>query len=124
MYDAGADVIYAAAGGSGTGVFQAAKAKGALAIGVDGDQYLSADPSVRSVIITSALKHVDVAVFDFINDFVKGKKDTGVHHFDLKDNGVGYATSNPAINDIKPKLTQLRQQIISGAITVPSTPTK
>lgn len=122
MYDAGADVIYVAAGGSGTGVFQAAKAKGKLAIGVDGDQYLSADPSLRSVIITSALKRVDVAVFDFIKDFVNGKKDTAEHHFDLKNDGVGYATSNSVINDIKPKLEQLRAQIISGAITVPTTP--
>ena len=39
MYDAGADIVYQAAGGSGTGVFQAAKAKGKMAIGVDSDQY-------------------------------------------------------------------------------------
>ncbi|MEP6462997.1 MAG: BMP family ABC transporter substrate-binding protein [Frankiaceae bacterium] len=124
MYDAGADVIYAAAGGSGTGVFQAAKAKGKLAIGVDSDQYLSADPSLRPVIMTSALKRVDVAVFDFINDFSKGKKDTGEQHFDLKNNGVGYSVTGGAVNDIKPKLEQLRAQIISGAIKVPTTPTK
>ena len=42
MYDQGADVVYAAAGGSGTGAFKAAKASGKLAIGVDSDQYLTA----------------------------------------------------------------------------------
>ena len=62
MYDSGVDVIFAAAGGSGTGVFQAAKAANKLAIGVDSDQYQSADAAVRDVIITSMIKRVDVAV--------------------------------------------------------------
>lgn len=124
MYDAGADVIYAAAGGSGSGVFQAAKAKGRMAIGVDSDQYLSADPAVRSVIITSALKRVDVAVYEFINDFVGGTKPTGEQRFDLENDGVGYSTSGGMIDDIKPQLEQLKQQIISGAIKVPTVPTK
>ena len=47
MYDSGVDVIFAAAGGSGTGVFQAAKAANKLAIGVDSDQYQSADAAVQ-----------------------------------------------------------------------------
>lgn len=124
MYDGGADVIYAAAGGSGAGVFQAAKAKGKLVIGVDSDQYVSADPSVKSVIITSALKRVDIAVFDFIKAFVGGKKLTGPQTFDLKNGGVGYATSGGKINDIKSKLDALKAQIIAGTITVPTKPTK
>ena len=66
MFDAGADVVYAAAGGSGGGVFVAAKAASAWAIGVDSDQYLSADAAVKDVILTSALKNVNVSVFDVI----------------------------------------------------------
>ena len=124
MYDAGADVIYAAAGGSGTGVFQAAKAAGTYAIGVDSDQYLSAPPSVRDVILTSALKRVDVAVFDFVKAFVDGNRWSGEHKFDLKNDGVGYATSGGKIDDIKAKLEALKQQIVTGAVTVPSTPGK
>lgn len=124
MYDAGADIIYAAAGGSGTGVFQAAKAKGKLAIGVDSDQYQSAPADLKPVIMTSALKRVDVAVFDFIKAFVGGNKLTGEQKFDLKNDGVGFSVSGGAIDDIKAKLDALKQQIISGAITVPTTPQK
>jgi len=124
MYDGGADVIYAAAGGSGAGVFQAAKAKGKLVIGVDSDQYLGADASVKPVIISSALKRVDVAVFDFVKAFIDGKTLTGPQTFDLKNGGVGFSTSGGKINDIKSKLDALKAQIIAGTITVPTKPTK
>ena len=66
MFDAGADIVFQVAGGSGGGVFEAAKAAGGKAIGVDSDQYLTADPKVKDVIMTSMLKKVDVAVYDFI----------------------------------------------------------
>ncbi|HEY5471738.1 MAG TPA: BMP family ABC transporter substrate-binding protein, partial [Candidatus Limnocylindrales bacterium] len=66
MYQQGADVVYHAAGGSGGGVFTAAAAAKKMAIGVDSDQALTAPANVKDVIITSMLKKVDVATFDFI----------------------------------------------------------
>jgi basic membrane protein A len=66
MYQGGADVVYQAAGGSGGGVFTAAKAAGKLAIGVDSDQAKTAAADVRDVIMTSMIKKVDVGVYDFI----------------------------------------------------------
>lgn len=122
MYDAGADVVYQAAGGSGTGVFQAAKGKGKWAIGVDSDQYNTVAPELKDVIITSMLKRVDVAVFNFVKDMADGKFTAGVSVFDLKREGVGYSTSGGKIDDIKDKLETYRQQIISGTITVPTKP--
>ncbi|MDX6226982.1 MAG: basic rane protein [Frankiales bacterium] len=122
MYDKGADVIFAAAGGSGAGVFLAAKAAGKFAIGVDSDQYLTADAAVKSVIITSALKRVDTAVYLFIKDFASGKKDSGVQTYDLKNNGVGYATSGGQVDNIKTQLEAIKADIISGKITVPTKP--
>jgi basic membrane protein A len=123
MYDAGADVVFAAAGGSGTGVFQAAKAKGGKAIGVDSDQYLSiADPSLQPVILTSMIKRVDVAVFDAMRDTVNKKPIQPVARFDLASDGIAVATSGGFIDDIKPQLDALATQIKSGAIQVPSTP--
>jgi basic membrane protein A len=122
MYNAGADVVYAAAGGSGTGVFEAAKSTGNFAIGVDSDQVLSADPSVKDVIITSALKRVDVAVYDYIKDYVNGKKDTGAQQFDLSNNGVGISFTGGKIDQYKSQLDQLKQQIVSGQIKVPTKP--
>lgn len=120
MYDAGADVVYQAAGGSGGGVFEAAKAANAMAIGVDSDQYKTADPSVQSVIITSMLKKVDVAVFDFIKSSSEGSFTPGVVRYDLAKDGVGYSTSGGQIDDIVSKLDDFKQKIISGEITVPT----
>jgi basic membrane protein A len=122
MYEAGADVVFHAAGGSGGGVFQAAKAAGALAIGVDSDQYETADAAVRDVILTSMLKRVDVAVFDFVKGNADGEFAPGVRVFDLKADGVGYATSGGRVDDIKSQLDDYKQQIIDGKITVPTKP--
>lgn len=122
MYDAGADVVFAAAGGSGSGVFKAAKASGKLAIGVDSDQYLTASPDVKDVILTSMIKRVDTAVYNFIKSAVDGSPLTGVQTFDLKKDGVGYSTSNPIVDPYKAKADAAAEQIKSGAITVPTTP--
>jgi basic membrane protein A and related proteins len=123
MYDNSADIIYAAAGGSGKGVFEAALAAGKLGIGVDSDQYNQAPlASVKSVIITSALKRVDTAVFEFVEGIVNGKPLTGTQVFDLKRDGVGFSTSGGQVDDIKTKLDGYRQQIIDGKITVPTKP--
>jgi basic membrane protein A len=122
MYNSGADVVYHAAGGSGAGLFDAAKQVNKLAIGVDSDQYQSAPADEKSLILTSALKGVDTAVFDFITAVSKGQFKAGDQRFSLKDNGVGYATSNPKIDPFKAKIEEYKQKIISGAITVPTTP--
>ena len=123
MYDGGADVIFAAAGGSGSGVFQAAAAKKTWAIGVDSDQYQSADAAVKEVILTSMLKRVDVAVFDFVKSVGEDKFAKGTKVFNLKVDGVGYSTSGGKVDDIKSKLDDYKQQIIDGKITVPEKPT-
>ena len=122
MYQAGADVVYHAAGGSGGGVFTAAKAAGGLAIGVDSDQALTAPADVRSVIMTSMIKKVDVAVFDFIKAAADGQEKTGNNIYDLKSGGVDYSTTAGQVDDIKTKLDDYKQQIIDGKITVPVTP--
>jgi basic membrane protein A and related proteins len=122
MYDRGADVVYHAAGGSGLGVFRAAKAKGRWAIGVDTDQYELVGPELRGVILTSMLKRVDTAVFDFVKAVGAGRFTPGITRYDLKVDGVGYATSGGAVTDIKPKLDDFRRQIIDGRIVVPTQP--
>ena len=119
MFDAGADVVYAAAGGSGAGVFVAAKAAGTWAIGVDSDQYLSADAAVKDVILTSALKNVNVAVFDVIQASVNGAPLTGIQVYDLKNGGVGYSKSNPAVQPYEAKADAAAAAIIAGTVTVP-----
>ena len=120
IYDAGADVIFAAAGGSGSGVFKAAKAKGALAIGTDSDQYQTAASDVKDVVISSMLKRVDVAVGKFIDSVKDGTFKAGNTIFDLKAGGVDYSTSGGKIDDIKAKVDDFKSKIIDGTITVPT----
>ncbi|MEV6928482.1 BMP family ABC transporter substrate-binding protein [Dactylosporangium sp. NPDC051485] len=121
MFDQGADIVYAAAGGSGTGVFEAAKDKGGLAIGVDSDQYNTVtDAALKPVIMTSMLKRVDNAVFNFVKDFADGNFKGGATIFDLKADGVGYATSGGQVDDIKAKLDAAKADIVSGKVTVPT----
>lgn len=120
MYDKGADVIYHAAGGSGSGLFEAAKANKKMAIGVDSDQAKTAEKDVQDVIITSMVKNVNVAVFDYIKASTEGEPLTGLQEFDLKDGGVSYATTGGKIDDITKDLDDYKQQIVDGKITVPS----
>lgn len=119
MYQAGADVVYHAAGGSGGGVFTAAKAAGKWAIGVDSDQALTAPKDVQSVILTSMIKRVDVGVYTFIKSVHDGSFKGGTTLFDLKADGVGYSTTGGHVDAIKDKLEAFKADIISGKITVP-----
>ena len=121
-YDAGADVIYTAAGGSGAGTIAAAVEAGKWAIGVDSDQYLLAKPDEQKHILTSMLKHVDVAVFQTIKAIADGDTKGGIITFDLKSDGVGYATSGGYLDDVKDKLDAYKADIISGKIVVPTKP--
>jgi basic membrane protein A len=124
MYDAGADIVYAAAGGSGIGVFQAAAASGKRAIGVDSDQYETVgDPALQAVIMTSVLKRVDNAVEAYIGTFVDGSVEGGTDVTnDLSTEGVGLSYSGGFIDDIKSTIDEYSQKIVSGEITVPETP--
>ncbi|RSM54185.1 BMP family protein [Amycolatopsis sp. WAC 01376] len=121
----GADVLYHAAGASGKGVFEAAKSNNALAIGVDSDQYNQKTVEAsKDVIITSMLKRVDVAVFDYLRALAKGDLTSLPKRFDLKVDGIGYATSGGKVDDIKDVLEGYKAQIVSGAITVSDKPQK
>ncbi|MEZ5380266.1 MAG: BMP family ABC transporter substrate-binding protein [Microthrixaceae bacterium] len=128
MYDGGADIVYHAAGGSGSGLFEAAVEANdggettKWAIGVDSDQYDLVPEDQQAVILTSMLKKVDVAVYGAIEEFNSGNTEGGVTSFDLEAGGVDYSTSGGYIDDIKGDLDELKDQIISGDIEVPTTP--
>jgi len=120
----GADVIYAAAGGSGLGMFQSVKAAGAghWAIGVDSDQYtVPALAEYKDIILTSMLKRVDVAVYDVIKGVVDGAPLVGVNNFDLTKDGVGYATSNSAVTEYAAAADAAAAKIKSGEVVVGTT---
>ncbi|MGI5491152.1 BMP family lipoprotein [Microtetraspora malaysiensis] len=120
LFDKGADVVFHAAGNSGRGVFAAAKAAGGMAIGCDFDQARSADTGVRDVILTSAVKKADVAVYDFLKRFLHQKAKHGVTVYGLKAGAVGYATTGGQVDDIKATLDALARKIAKGQIRVPA----
>ncbi len=128
MYEDGADIVYHAAGGSGAGLFQAAleqsDATGSKvwAIGVDSDQYHTADAGVRDYILTSMLKRVDVSIFEMIKSVIDGTMQPGPTTYDLSVDGVGYSTSGGFVDDIADQLEALKAQIVSGEIAVPTEP--
>ncbi|NCM97699.1 MAG: BMP family ABC transporter substrate-binding protein [Rhodobacterales bacterium] len=112
----GADVIYAAAGGTGIGVLQAAADEGILSIGVDSNQNYLHPGSV----LTSMLKRVDVAVY---NAFKEGSDLVpGFNNLDLKAEGVGYALddNNAALitPDMQAAVDAASAKIISGELVV------
>ena len=128
MFERGADVVYHAAGGTGGGLFQAAKdfsessGSHVWAIGVDSDQYLTAGEEFQPYILTSMLKRVDVAVFDTIEAVQGGVFAGGEQRFDLSVDGVGYSTSGGHVDDIVPRLEEWRSRIVSGELEVSRDP--
>ena len=121
QYAEGADVVFHAAGGTGLGLFQAAQEKGAgyWAIGVDSDQYNLAPDNT----LTSMMKRVDVAVYETIQATKDGNFEAGSVVLGLKEDGVGLAptTSNNTPQEIIDQVDELRQMIIDGEFSVPST---
>ena len=112
----GADVIYAAAGGTGIGVLQAAADEGILSIGVDSNQnYLH-----PGQVLTSMLKRVDNAVYEAFK--AGGELETGVAVMDLAKDGVGYALdeNNSALitDEMKAAVDAAAEKIKSGEIAV------
>ncbi|MER5637048.1 BMP family ABC transporter substrate-binding protein [Kitasatospora sp. NPDC002227] len=124
--DKQADVIYSAAGSSGSGAIEAVANNSAFkawAIGVDSDQ--ASQPALKKYagsILTSMVKNVDTAVYKYIEAAKNGTPLTGVVNFDLKANGVSLATTGDHINDIKAQLDKAATSITSGATKVPTAP--
>ena len=109
----GVDVVFAAAGGTGNGVYQAAKDAGKLAIGVDSNQ----NHLQPGTMLTSMVKRVDVAVYNL------SKKTTpGVTVLGLKEGGVDYALDKHneklVTADMKKKVDAAKADIIAGKIKV------
>ena len=118
QFDRGADVIYAAAGGTGTGVYQAAVDAGKLAIGVDSNQnYLH-----PGTMLTSMVKRVDVAVHKAWTDAKDGNWTSGLQVLGLAEDGVGWAVDEHNRDlitaDMEARIEQARKDIIAGEITV------
>lgn len=120
QYARRSDIIYHASGVTGLGVFEAAREKKKLAIGVDSDQYHEAP----GFILTSMTKIVDTAIFDVIKAAKDGSFTGGtMQTFGLKSKGVDYVydENNKSLipDDVRNKVEAVRAEIIAGSIAVP-----
>ncbi|NCO24603.1 MAG: BMP family ABC transporter substrate-binding protein [Candidatus Infernicultor aquiphilus] len=135
QYDNGAWVVYHASGLTGAGVFEAAKERKRYVIGVDSNQnYMGyIEETKESFGLTSMLKQVDVSVYLAIKSVVEGTFKGGVEVFGLDrsvkigDNvyyGVYYAldkyNENLITSEVKAKVEEAKDKIISGEIVVPT----
>lgn len=119
MFDAGADIVYQVAGGTGIGIIEAAKARGAYAIGVDTDQ----DGLAPGHVLTSMVKRVDVAVERVIASYAADAFPGGeVMTFGLPENGVGLSEMTHTKDRIPAayldRVADMKMQIIAGEIDV------
>jgi basic membrane protein A len=112
----GADVVYAAAGGTGIGVLQAVADEGKLSIGVDSNQNYLHPGSV----LTSMLKRVDNAVYEAF--MAAENLETGIATMNLASGGVGYALDehNAALvtEEMKAAVDAAAAEIASGVLSV------
>jgi basic membrane protein A len=118
QFDRGADVVFAVAGPTGLGVFQAAKDAKKLAIGVDSNQnYLQ-----PGTVLTSMVKRIDQAVYDSLMAAKNGTWKPGLRAMGLKEGGVDWSLDqfNRSLisADMEKKINLARQQIIDGKIAV------
>ncbi|SPJ26249.1 BMP family lipoprotein [Palleronia abyssalis] len=114
----GSDVVFAAAGGTGVGVLQAAADEDIMAIGVDSNQnYMHPD-----TMLTSMVKRVDNAVYDAFTAADEGTFESGVEVKGLEDQGVGYAmdeyNESLVTDEMEAAVEEAKAGIISGEIEV------
>jgi basic membrane protein A len=134
MYAGNADIIFAAAGRSGLGAFEAVKEANTTSshklwvIGVDSPQmYLGcADPdhpAPPTLCLTSMLKRVDVAAYDLMHDAVIGTWVSGVKTYDLSNNGHSYEVNEALLTlpqSVKDITAMIRTGIINGTFVIPT----
>ena len=140
MFDAGADVIFVAAGGTGSGSIKEAQERATKdlkesgevkhwIVGVDKDQYSEGvfkakdkdgKDVEKSVILTSAVKRIDVAVANILDSIKANKFEGGTAKvFTIKEDGVGLPAENPNLSDdIKAKIKTVVEDLKSGKSTV------
>jgi basic membrane protein A and related proteins len=126
MYQQGADIVFQVAGGTGVGIFQAAKEAGKLAIGVDSDQYMiikDTDPEQAKVIATSMMKNVDNSIYRAMKMYLAGTLPFGkAEALGLAEGGIGLAKNDYYKSltsaDIQKAVEQAEQDVSSGKVKV------
>jgi basic membrane protein A len=120
QYDAGADIIFHASGSTGLGVFEAARERDRLAIGVDADQ----QDEAPGHILTSMIKRVDVAVFETARAVAEGRFEGGIHEVGLAEGALDYVYDENnqrwITPEIRARVESLRADVLARRISVPT----
>jgi basic membrane protein A len=119
MIAQGCDVVFGVGGNTGNGGLAAAKEKGLMGIGVDVDQY-NTYPEVKEILLTSAAKNVDVAVFEYLKSVSEGKSKAGMVTANVSNGGVGLAPYHDweakIPQAVKDKVKQATEDLKSGKV--------
>lgn len=119
QYDGGADIIFHASGSTGLGVFEAARERGRLAIGVDADQ----QDEAPGHILTSMVKRIDISVFEAIRAAKEGRFEGGIREQGIAEEGVDYIFDENnrkwITDEIRERVEAFRADILDGRIAVP-----
>jgi len=117
MAEQNVDVIFHAAGGTGVGVINACAELGISAIGVDSDQHAVAEGTV----ITSAMKRVDNAVYNVVNQIVVGIFEGGIASYDINTGGVDIAPTTDYLSpEVIKEIESVKNKLVRGEIVVPA----
>ncbi|WP_020558879.1 BMP family lipoprotein [Thiofilum flexile] len=117
QFDRGADVVFAAAGGTGIGVYQAAKDNGKYAIGVDSNQ----NHLHPGTMLSSMIKRVDNAAYDTFKAKMDGTWTSGIVSLGLAEKGVGWAVdehNEKIVEPFKEKMAAIEADIIADKIKI------
>ncbi|ETT37841.1 basic membrane lipoprotein [Paenibacillus sp. FSL R7-269] len=126
QYNSGVDIIFNVAGGTGLGIFDAAKEKNKYAIGVDSDQAMllkDTDSVKANLIVTSAIKKIDSAILGAVKKLQDGTLEMGKRDvLGFVEDGVGiaeneiYKAAFPA--ELQTKIEEVKQKLINKEIKV------
>ncbi|WP_405104331.1 BMP family ABC transporter substrate-binding protein [Paenibacillus sp. FSL K6-1217] len=126
QYNSGVDIIFNVAGGTGLGIFDAAKEKNKYAIGVDSDQAMllkDTDSAKANLIVTSAIKKIDSAILGAVKKLQDGTLEMGKRDvLGFVEDGVGiaeneiYKAAFPA--ELQTKVEEVKQKLINKEIKV------
>lgn len=127
LYERDADVLFAAAGSSGLGMFAAAAElsdvldRSLWAIGLDNDQWFEAGPEEQPHVLTSIVKRGDLAAFRLMEHMLSGGPTGVAFELGVADDGFKYSTQGDGLTpDIINRLDKAIQQIAAGAVTIPT----
>ncbi|MEK3770370.1 BMP family ABC transporter substrate-binding protein [Paenibacillus sp. FSL R5-0887] len=126
QYNSGVDVIFNVAGGTGLGIFDAAKEKKKYAIGVDSDQAMlinDTDSEKANLIVTSSIKKIDTAILGAVKRLQEGTLEMGKRDvLSFVDDGVGIAENDIYKNvfpaDLQAKVEEVKQKLINKEVKV------